>query len=176
MKNQSLYFIAIVPSDEIKQEIHSITEDISSRYDTRKALNSEPHITLIPPFWYPDTRIDHLKNTVSQVRKETFPFPIVLNGFATFPSRVLFINVTPSEELTTCYKRTISYLPEDVRYKIKQYHEYHPHITVAFKDISQNNFELASDEFLDLSYERIFELEEIHLFKHTGERWIKVRV
>ena len=171
MQHRSLYFIAIVPPPGIKDEIQSITENISDKFNTTKALNSEPHITLIPPFWYPDKKVDVLKSVVSQLIKDSWSFPIILNGYDTFPARVLFVSVEKSEELQELYERAHGYLPVELRSKIKKYRDYHPHITVAFKDIDQKNFIAAKEEYQDKPYDRIFEMSEIILFRHNGKSW-----
>ncbi|GAH26628.1 unnamed protein product, partial [marine sediment metagenome] len=40
------------------------------KYHTRKALNSPPHITLVPPFWYPTLKKSALLSTVSQLNRD----------------------------------------------------------------------------------------------------------
>ena len=171
MKDHSLFFFAIPLPEQLKSEIQVITEEISEKYQTRKALNSEPHITIIPPFWYPNTKTDTLKNVITHVSKFTWDFPIELDGYNTFPRNVLFIEVLMSEDLQLCHDQTYNCLPRDLFYKIKRYPSYHPHITIAFKDIGNNEFAEAKREYLPLEFSRIFNFESIALYKHNGRSW-----
>jgi 2'-5' RNA ligase len=175
MKDHSLFFIALGLPQALSDEILSITQKISNDYKTRKALSSPPHITLVPPFWYPNAKIDALKNTVSELKLDTEPISIRLDGFSSFPSRVLFINVVLSPELSECHERVYAYLPKDLKSNIKVYREYSPHITIAFKDISQENFEKAQNEYIPQSYIQEFSLENIDLYRHDGQKWLIVK-
>ena len=174
MKDHCLYFFAIPLPFELKEEIQLITESISSRYQTTKALNSEPHITVIPPFWYPKLKQDTLKNVISYVSKFTWEFEIELDGYGTFPRNVLFVNVKLDEQLQEVYDRTYQCLPEDLSIKVKKYEEFHPHITVAFKDISDDAFAQAKSEFSDRSFSGIFEFETLALYRHNGKTWNRI--
>lgn len=171
MKDHALFFFAIPLPDPIREEIQLISEEISEKYNTKKALNSEPHITIIPPFWYPKSKIDTLKNVISHVSKFTWDFPILLNGYDAFPRNVLFIRVVTSEELQTCHDQTYNCLPKDLYYKVKLYPEYNPHITIAFKDISNESFAEAKKEYLPREYIRAFGFNKLALYQHNGQCW-----
>ena len=171
MKDHSLFFFAIPLPDDIRSEIQQITEDISVKYNTRKALNSEPHITIVPPFWYPTSRSDTLKNVISHVSKFTWDFSIDLDGFEAFPRNVLFINVKLSEELQLCHDQAYNCLPTDLYRKVKRYPSYHPHITIAFKDINDTAFAEAKSEYLPLPFNRSFNFESLALYRHDGKVW-----
>ncbi|NNF33573.1 MAG: 2'-5' RNA ligase family protein [Saprospiraceae bacterium] len=171
MKDHSLFFFAIPLPEDIREEIQIITEEISLKYDTKKALSSEPHITIIPPFWYPGTKVDTLKNVISHVSKFIWEFPILLNGYDTFPRNVLFIHVVPSDELQSCHDQTYNCLPQDLYYKVKRYPEYNPHITIAFKDISAESFAEAKKEYLTKEYLRAFSFNGLALYQHNGKTW-----
>lgn len=172
MKDHSQFFIAISLPPTVNEEILSITQKISKDYETRKALSSPPHITLVPPFWYPNAKIDALKNAVSELKLDTEPMTVQLDGFSSFPSRVLFVNVVLSPELAECHERIYAYLPTDLKSNIKPYREYSPHITIAFKDISQENFEKALHEYIPQSYTQEFLLENIDIYRHDGQKWL----
>ena len=174
MKDHSLFFFAIPLPEELSSEIQLITEEVSSKYRTRKALNSEPHITIVPPFWYPKSKIDVLKNVISHVSKFTWNFLIQLDGYDTFPRNVLFIKVLMSEDLQECHDHTYNCLPKELYFKVKKYPTYHPHITIAFKDISNEAFAEAKKEYLPLEFSRSFVFENLGLYQHDGKSWIRL--
>ena len=174
MKDHDLFFFAIPMPEVLNDEIREITEEISRKYHTQKALSSEPHITIIPPFWYPSSKIDVLKNVITHVSKFTWEFDIQLNGYKTFPRNVLFIDVLMSEELQQCHDQTYNCLPQELFYKVKRYHTFHPHITVAFKDISDENFAEAKKEYLPSEFKRSFTFPGLALYKHNRKIWTRV--
>src|SRR5699024_3587183 len=46
-----------------------------------------------------------------------------------------------------------------------------PHMTVAFRDLSSENFQQAWQEFKDRSFDYVFEVNSIFLLKHDYTRW-----
>jgi 2'-5' RNA ligase len=48
---------------------------------------------------------------------------------------------------------------------------YHPHMSVAFRDLSRLHFAKAWEYYSQLSYEREFALKEIYLLRHNGREW-----
>ena len=50
MPDTSLYFIAIIPPEEIATEITSFKQEMANIYNSKKALRVMPHITLKAPF------------------------------------------------------------------------------------------------------------------------------
>ena len=64
MNDKSLYFIAIIPPEKIRREIEELKKKISVAFNTKRALNSPPHITLIPPF---RTELDNLNSLIQKL-------------------------------------------------------------------------------------------------------------
>jgi 2'-5' RNA ligase len=50
-----LYFIALVVHGELAEKIRTIQLYCSETYQSKKALRSPPHVTLIPPFRHDDS-------------------------------------------------------------------------------------------------------------------------
>ena len=169
--NKKLYFFAILPPEPYLADMQQLTEEISKKYNTRKALNSPPHITLIPPFWYFDEYLDDLLDIQSNINENMDSIPIEVEGFSTFPRKVLFLSVRRIQSLKDLVSQIYDLLPEIVKSDIKLYPEFHPHITVAFKDISWPNFKKAKKEYLQKSYHIKFESASISLLQHNKGKW-----
>lgn len=48
----SLYFVAIEPVSELIIKIKEIQRDFAERFQSKKAFQNFPHITIIPPFMH----------------------------------------------------------------------------------------------------------------------------
>ena len=62
--SESLYFIAVLPSEEIHEEITVLKHEIAEKYESKHALRSPPHITLHMPFKWKDKRFEDLVNVM----------------------------------------------------------------------------------------------------------------
>ncbi|MDZ7681592.1 MAG: 2'-5' RNA ligase family protein [Fodinibius sp.] len=49
--------------------------------------------------------------------------------------------------------------------------DFTPHMTVAYRDLSPDNFERAWEDFQDRSFDYSFEVNSIVLLKHDYQRW-----
>ena len=48
---------------------------------------------------------------------------------------------------------------------------YHPHMTVAFRDLKKDVFPLAWAEFEKKEFNSAYEVNAFHLLKHDGKEW-----
>jgi 2'-5' RNA ligase len=48
---------------------------------------------------------------------------------------------------------------------------FHPHLTVAFRDLKKPNYQLAWEEFKSKNFQAEFIADKITLLKHTGKVW-----
>ena len=55
---EGLYFIGILPPEDIKKKITDIKHVVARKFGSKHALNSPPHITLRMPFKWKDKKID----------------------------------------------------------------------------------------------------------------------
>ncbi len=101
------------------------------------------------------------------------PFKIRLKNFSRFSPGVIFIDVEKSEPLTelqTDLEEVVRSNKELFSYNYDE-RDYHPHLTLAFKDLSKKNFYKAWDEFKNKTYEDDFRADRLSLLKHDGRRW-----
>ena len=99
MDSGALYFVAILPPKSLSEEIQKIRYDFRDRYDSRHALKSPPHITLLSPFRAQSGAEKEIVKSLAEVTDSMYPFRIRLNNYASFPPRVIFIDVKRSNEL-----------------------------------------------------------------------------
>lgn len=172
-KKLTQYFVAIVPPSPVYEEAQTQKEYLKDHYQSRASLNSPPHITLHMPFcWKAEkelTLIKKLEDFASGVR----PFRIQLNNYDAFAPRVIFINVVKSPELDKLYLELKRFCKRELNVFNADYKEqpFHPHITLAFRDLKKPNFERAWEEFSQREYSKNFIVGKVTLLKHNGKIW-----
>ncbi len=170
----ALYFIAILPSLDIRNGIQEIKEKASLVFESTKALNSPPHITLIPPF----TSNNHAQilTFFEEVNFSIKPFEIRLLNFGFFGKRTVYIKVENNVLLNKLYKHLEEqfFNLEEIKQAKNSKHNFTPHITILNRDISEDNFDKAWRKFRKTTYQAQFMVSEIVLFRHEGKKWQQI--
>ena len=181
-KNKRLFFIALLPPQEIQDYVTEIKEYFAKHYNSRHALKSPPHVTLQPPFKWPLERLDVLRECLREFAGESdrFSIPITLSGFGAFPPRVIYINVLKTSELLVVQKDLMARLEDSLGIvdPVSKKRPFSPHMTVAFKDLtnrqdacSTENFRKGWEEFKGRSLFFEFTAPHLTLLMHNGRRW-----
>lgn len=170
--SESLFFIALLPPVDIQNEVTAIKQYFVEKYNSRHALKSPPHVTLQPPFKWSE-KLDHLEECLADFSKAYSPIPITLSGFGAFPPRVIYVNVIKTPELLTIQKELMSHLETSLNIvdKVSKRRPFSPHMTVAFRDLTRQNFRAAWLEFEQKSLEYQFTVSQLTLLVHNGQRW-----
>ncbi len=169
-KSTSLYFIALLPPQEIQDYANGVKQLFAERYNSRHAQKSPPHITLQAPFEWDKESVTVLEQSLLNFANQRPCIPISLSGFAAFPPRVIYINVV---ELLTLQADLMNHMMRElgiVDLMAKQ-RPYSPHMTVAFKDLTKQNFKAAWPEFERKSVQFEFSANYLTLLIHDGGRW-----
>jgi 2'-5' RNA ligase len=170
---EKLYFIAIVPPTPIYDEALEQKEYFKTHYNSKASLNSPPHITLHMPFRWKEKEEKELATKLEKFSKSNHPVAIKLDNFSSFPPRVIFINIVMNEELAVLQKNLQRYCKRVLNLFNSNYKElpFHPHLTVAFRDLKKPNYQKAWEEFKSKNFQAEFIADRITLLKHTGKVW-----
>ena len=173
MQLKRLFFIALLPPEEIQQDITKIQQHFAQVYNSRAALKSPPHITLQPPFEWQLEELPVLEEKLEQFVQIREPFPVNLSGFGAFKPRVIYINVLKTPQLLAVHKDLMSYLEESLNIvdRVGKTRPFAPHLTVAFRDLTRQNFRMAWPEFEQQSLHFEFIVSRLTLLIHNGKRW-----
>lgn len=165
--------MALVPPENIKREIQRFKNHFSEVYNSTHAQNAPPHITLLSPFRLPRQREKEATEILKEVGKKTAPMKIYLKDFGVFSPRVIFVQVAPSPLLTDLAQRLEHTARTHVSLFGYNYKErpFHPHITLAFKDLTISNFKKGWEAFKNKEYRADFIAEKMYLLKHNGKVW-----
>lgn len=168
-----LFFIALLPPQAIQDYANEIKEYFATVYNSRHAQTSPPHITLQPPFEWQLDSLPALEQYLKTFAVTYTPVPITLRGFGAFAPHVIYINVLKTPELLTLQKNLIAYFETSLGIinPSSKSRPFAPHMTVAFKDLTRQNFRAAWPEFQhrELAFE--FVVSELTLLSHDGRRW-----
>ena len=167
------YFIAIVAPEPIQTQLMAFKELVKERYNSKGALRSPAHITLHMPFEWKEEKENILVNILEQFSfKETFD--IELKNFSSFGQRVIFVDVVKNEMLIQLQNEFVNYIKKNLRLfnQSNDMRSFHPHVTIAFRDLKKEKFILAFDFFKTQIYTSSFNTTSFFLLKHTGKEWL----
>jgi len=176
-QSKQRFFIALVPPPDIQQQITEIKQYFAEHYNSSSALKSPPHITLQPPFEWPAAEVPKLEESLKEFSAHRLPIPVSLSGFAAFDPRVIYVDVVKSPQLLEMQRDLMSYLEANLGIvdRISQTRPFVPHMTVAFRDLTQENFQAAWLEFSGREIHFEFTAAALTLLLHDGSRWNIIR-
>jgi 2'-5' RNA ligase len=175
-EKENLYFIAIIPSQEICDEITSFKKDFADRFESKKALKVIPHITLKAPFKLPAPELSKLEQWFQKLSINLETFEIELKDFGAFDNKynpVVFVQpimnlhlYSLQQEIIRSFRLFYPQVPvQDLEIK------YNPHITVAYRDLEPGRFRQAWKEYQLIKYTATFPVNDFHLLQHNGKEW-----
>ena len=170
----ALYFIALLPPPAIQAQLQSFKEYFYTAYQSKGALNAPPHITLHMPFQWKEAKENKLIESLKNFSTGNKSFEIQLQDFNCFAPRVIFAQVIESEILRVLQQQLHRFVKIELNLFNAQYRDkpFHPHITLAFRDLKKDKFEIAWQEFRGKRYTEKFDVNGITLLKHDGKVWI----
>lgn len=172
---QSLYFIALLPHQQLAERITAIKNDFARNYGSSAALKTMPHITLQSPFKRsPETEVEmHLR--LQEFFEKYKAFDIELNNFNCFDNKtnkVIFADVVKNEQLFQLHKALMYFLQTELKFTPRETpYSFHPHITLAYRDLTPENFSKAWTAYKDKPFKGTFKANAAYLLKHDYRKW-----
>jgi 2'-5' RNA ligase len=170
---KQLYFIAIIPPSPTLEEAQELKNYFQEKYNSKAALNSPPHITLHMPFEWKEEKEAQLIEKISCFANTQVSFDLKLSNFNCFEPRVIFIDVIKNEKLELLQKNLHRFCKKELNLFNANYkeHAFHPHLTLAFRDLKKPEFVKAWIEFKERKFEATFAVNALTLLKHDGKKW-----
>ncbi len=172
-KDHRLYFFALVPPEEIQASVTEIKKDFRDRFKSGHALKSPPHITLIPPFEFLFSDENRLIKYLELFASGASSFLLELQNFGTFPPKVIYICVLKSDFLIDLHKRFRKFMELKLGLggNSSNKKKFKPHMTVAFRDLTPENFYVAKSTYIKKQISFSFLVQSICLLRHNGQHW-----
>ena len=97
------------------------------------------------------------------------PFKIELKDFDAFRPKVIFLHVKPSDKLAALRSALEADLLSLQKYPIKpEERPFHPHVTIANRDLMRKDFPEAFKHFTKIAYTQTFLATEVSLLRHEA--------
>lgn len=165
------YFIAIVIPEPFFSEIESIKSGLLNDHNLKGALRSPSHITLHRPFEWREDKEELLIEKLKTFRFEQ-SFRIELCNYAAFVPRVIYVNVVENSILYSLHEQLKNFAKKGLRLfnEDEDKRGFHPHVTVAFRDLKKARFDAVWKEFENKTFSGAFEWQGFSLLK-LEKRW-----
>ena len=173
MKGMGKYFVALLLPPELEADLKSLKQRIAEQYQVKYALHSPGHLTLKMPFLFKESKENELALRLTQLVEcqENFQLQLTKTGF--FGWRNIHQQLAPSESLLLLQstirgfcKRHL-HLTEELSDR-----NFQPHVTLAYKDLKQSNFEKVFEFASRHAVQGSFIVDKAHLLKKVDGRWI----
>ena len=168
----SLFFMALLPPQSLQDQITEIKLELKENFGCKQALKSPPHITVFPPFKWDVSQVDAFDGLAEFCQGQQ-TFDISLDGFGSFPPRVIYVHPIKSEPLVQFHHSLQDYLSQTLELvdPMVAKRGFTPHMTVANRDLKRDRFDDAWAQYQTRSLQTTFEVTALTLLKHNGQRW-----
>lgn len=166
------FFLAIVLPAPYQNQVMAMKEYVKEHFESKAALRSPAHITLHMPFEWKDSKEELLLDTLSAF-KFGEEVRIELKDFNCFEPRVVYVDVVKNEKLDALQKTLVQHVKQNLGLmnEAKNIRGFHPHTTIAFRDLKKEMFRLAWTHFKEQKYHGSFIAREFQLLKHAPGQW-----
>ena len=166
-----MYFIALVAPPGINEKVKKYKVYMKDKHQCEVALRSPAHITLVPPFWFQEENETKLIESINACCNKFIPVEIEMTGFSNFKPRVIFLDIRPNSLLENIRDVMIAELSKRAADVKKDDRPFHPHITIATRDLHKKAFGEAWEYFETKKFSASWTAESISLLKHNKKNW-----
>jgi len=168
----SMYFIAIVAPAQVNEAVLKWKLLMKERFSCVVALRSPAHITLVPPFWMDNIKEDKLKQALDAFSQSQASFEIEAKDFGAFKPRVIYVNVQESSSLESLRIQLEEFLLKQEEFPLKKEDRpFHPHISIATRDLHKKAFREAWEIFEQKKCEATWIATGVSLLRHDQKNW-----
>lgn len=168
----NMYYFAILSPDDINTQALKWKQYFKDKFDCSAALRSPAHITLIPPFWMMPESEPDLINAISEFSQTAVSFEIQLKDFSAFKPKVIFVDIPENEYLRQLHDSFNEFIIAKEKFPVKKDgRPFHPHITLATRDLFKKAFFEAWEKFDAMKFEATCRVTGISLLKHNKKNW-----
>lgn len=166
------YFIAIVLPPPVFEEVEKIKHELYTNHHLKGALRSPAHITLHRPFEWREEKENILLETLNTFKFDDKNIAIELTNFAFFEPRVIYIDVLPNTILVDLHKALKAFAKTKLGLlnEVNDLRGFHPHVTVAFRDLKKRTFYELKEEFAQKQFRASFNSNQISVLK-LSTKW-----
>ena len=168
----NMYFIALVAPEEINEKILKWKHFMKDHFGCVAALKSPAHITLVPPFWMQPGLEPDLEKSIHEFSSQQKSFVVHLQNFSAFKPRVIYAEVVKNTAIDSLQNSFADYILLQNKYPLdKDNRPFHPHVTIATRDLYKKAFYEAWEIFSRKEYKAEWKIDAISLLRHNKKNW-----
>ena len=164
--------MAIVLPKDLNKEVLQYKQYMLDKHNCKVGLKSPAHLTIIPPYWMHREKEQKMLDQLNTLCDQEKDFLITTKNFSAFKPRTIFIDVIVDEKLKR-FKTTVdNFFTAHKEYGAKiETRPFHPHITIATRDLYKKSFAEAWTYFEALEFEATFNAGGLSILRHNGRNW-----
>jgi 2'-5' RNA ligase len=167
-----MYFLALVCPGHIDEKILQFKYWMRDHFNCIVALKSPAHITLVPPFWFPEIEEPQLIGYLHGFSSPATAHPLSISGFSHFEKRVLYAVIDENAWLIDLQASVAAYFGGFIKIqKPGEGKSFHPHITIANRDMKKGDFDKAWQYFSTKKFTESFTPDKLSLLKLREGKW-----
>ena len=169
---KTLYLVALLPSRETQARVRDLQQLLADDFGVVAALRSPPHITLVPPFAATDLDVGQIKDKLWKNLRNQALISFSTNGFGHFDDRVIFVRPTACEAVESLQKHVSALFQTELPWlKAKVDGPFNPHITLAYRDMTAEQFPAIWGKLGQGSFTSEERVSSVFILRHDGHRW-----
>lgn len=169
------YFLAIVPTGEIQQAATALKLELKAKLNVKYALKSPAHITLKMPFSFNEAKEKLLIEKLSNFLSTKKSFRIQVGGTGTFGKRVIFWKIRADSQLAELQADLKNFCKKELNLVDElSDRNYHPHMTIGFKDVKERDFDQVKALIQQSDIEQPMSVCAVHLLKRIDGNWVVI--
>lgn len=163
---QRKYFIAIVLENEMFEKAETVKRELFEVYGLKGALRSPAHITLHRPFEWKEEKETQLIQTLKTFSFSS-SFELEFTNYSFFEPRVIYIDVKPHQLLNQLQSQLALFCQKNLKLlnDVADLRGFHPHVTVAFRDLKKPLFYELRKVFKHKSMSGAMEVKRFSLLR-----------
>jgi 2'-5' RNA ligase len=87
------YLLVMNPHEELRNQVLAVKKEFAEKYKAPSALHTRPDVPLVSFFAYQMTQ-ERIVSRIGNIARGISPFKVELNGFGSFPTHTIYMNVT----------------------------------------------------------------------------------
>ncbi len=170
---KKMYYVTLLCPLAIDEQIDIYKQAVKSNFACEVAAKSPAHITLITPFFLSDSKYMELTQKLEEFESIITEVDVNIEGFNFFGKRVIFADVHVNDNLAALQEQVENYLKNSGFPFIREAKKpYHPHVTIATRDLKEEDFDAAWSMFEGKSFSASFSTNAIHIMKLVDDKWV----
>lgn len=179
--NQLRYPFAIYLKGDLKRKVRNLQKKSYLLTGSRASLDFwEPHITIAPPVYLKKEDLKEIFNVVKSAIQNIKPFKVRILGFNFYSdndsynnSNVISLKIVSNKELIRLTKKLVKSLKNKYKHDYYFPEEYKYHITISYRDLSEEGFKKAKKYFKEIVFKEAFLVDHVAIGKENKNKKVE---